>query len=914
MTRFYRCLLRAYPRWFRERYEADLVVAFAADRARYQGRLGWIRFWLFIVHDVAISASRIRWAASPSASPVIDSPPRSTCDMVDTLLNDIRYALRWMRKSPGFSAVAILSLGLGVGVNTAIFSLVDSLLFRPLPVTSPETLADVFTTGGGGDPYGTSSYQDFLDLKTHNGVFADMLGYSPVMAPVSLGERSRMTLGQIVTSNHFTMLGIQPRLGRLLVASDDDPSASRVVVISYRMWQRDFGSDAAVAGKTLTLRGLQYSIVGVAPETFTGVVPLLTPDFWLPIQHAEEVQPLGITDSVPSPIGKTRLERRGLRWMFVKGRLKPGVNAQAANANMALIGRQLEAANGPTNKDRKMTALPTKDVRLLVPQAGGIVSLGAAGLMTVVGLVLLIACANVAGMLFARASVRRREISVRLAIGASRRRLIQQLLIEGAVLGTLGAIAATALAYALVQGLQAIQLPLPVDIAFDLRVDGRVLTFAILVAAISGICAALLPALKASAPSLVGDLRGEAPTRRIGRRRFVVRDALVVGQVALTMVLLVVAGLLLRSLGASRNADVGFQPSGLAAISLDTGMVRYDEQRSGEFWRDALARVRALPEVENAGLVTPTLPFTLNFSSSDIRVDSRTYSEGQRGETIPQSAISPTYLDTLGVSVLEGRGIADTDAKGSPGVVVINQTMARLFWPKDSAVGHTVQVVSGPQTPVAAYRIIGVAHDHKQHTVLERASPLVYFAESQRPNPRFKFIVARSSGDADALLAAMGRELRTIEPTLVFMSNATMEENLGTSLMPARIGAVLASVFGGFGTLLAAMGLYGLIAFSVARRTREIGVRIALGADPVSVLSMVMRQGFSVVGVGVIAGAMLAAGAAAAMRGLLFDVGPLDPLAWAFAIAVMIGAVGLANLIPARRAMRIDPMAALRIE
>jgi predicted permease len=832
--------------------------------------------------------------------------------MAETLLKDIRYALRWMARSPGFSAVAILSLGLGVGVNTAMFSLVDSLLFRPLPVTSPETLVDVFTTGGDGDEYATSSYQDFLDLKEQNTAFRDMLGYSPMMAPLSLGDRSRIALGQVVTSNHFTMLGVQPALGRLLVPSDDDPGAERVVVIAHRMWQREFGSDPAVAGKTLTLRGLPYTIAGVAPRAFTGVVPLLTPELWLPIQYVEEVEPAGINDNVPSPVGKTRLERRGFRWMFVKGRLKPGVTAAQANANVALIGRQLEAANVQTNKDRRIAAVPTGDVRLLVPQAGGILSIGAAGLMTVVGLVLLIACANVAGMLLARASARRREISVRLAIGASRGRLIQQLLVEGALLGTLGAAAAVALAWALVQGLRGIRLPLPVDVAFDLRIDARVLTFSIVVAVITGVLAGLLPALKASAPSLVGDLRGDAPSGKLGRRRFAVRDVLVVSQVALTAVLLVVAGLLLRSLGASQRADVGFDPRGLAAISFDTDMVRYSSERSQVFWREALTRVRALPGVQSAGFASPSLPFAFNFSTSEMRVDSRTYSEGQRGESIENNMISPAYLETLGVPIVEGRGFAETDIAGSPEVVVINQTMARTFWPNESAVGHTVQVLNGTQS--RTYRIVGVNRDHKHHGVLERPYPFAYFADSQRPNPSYKYIVARTNGGADALLAAMRRELLSMESGLVFMGNSTMEQNMGMSLMPARVGAMLAAGFGGLGTLLAAIGLYGVIAFSVTRRTREIGVRMALGAKPSGVLSMVMRQGSVIVAVGLVVGAVLAAAAASALQGLLYGITPFDPLAWGFAIAAMVAAAALANFVPARRAMRIDPMTALRIE
>jgi predicted permease len=831
--------------------------------------------------------------------------------MVESLLKDVRYALRWMRRSPGFSAVAILSLGLGVGVNTAMFSLVDSLLFRPLPVESPKTLVDVFTAGGDGDEYATSSYQDFLDLKKQNTVFSDMMGYSPMMAPLSLGDRSRITLGQIVTSNHFTMLGVQPLLGRLLVPSDDDAGAPRVVVLSYRMWQREFGGDPAVVGKTLTLRSLPYTIAGVAPESFTGVVPLLTPELWMPVQYVEEVEPAGINDSVPSPIGNTRLERRGMRWMFIKGRLKPGVTAQQANANVALIGRQLEAANTQTNTDRRMAAIPTGDVRLFVPQAGGVLSIGAAGVMSIVGLVLLIACANVAGMLLARASARRREISVRLAIGASRSRLIQQLLVEGALLGMLGAIAAVALSWAMVRGVQGIKLPLPVDVALDLRIDVRVLTFSIIVAALTGMLAGLLPALKASAPSLVSDLRGDAPASRIGKRRFSLRDVLVVSQVALTAVLLVVAGLLLRSLGASQRADVGFDPRGLAAISLDPDMVRYNQERSDVFWRDAVARIRALPGVQAVGLVGSTLPFTFNFSQQEMRVDSRTYSEGQRGEILENVAISPDYLKTLGVRIIDGRDINDRDLPGSEDVVVINQTMAERFWSGQPAVGHTVQVVN--PTRSRTYRIVGVSSNHKQHGVLEQPAPMVYFSDAQRI-ARYKFIVARTTGSADALLLDMRRELFALEPNLVFMNNATMEQNMGTSLMPARVGAILATAFGGLGTLLAAIGLYGVIAFSVARRTREIGLRMALGAKPESVLSMIMQQGFTIVAIGLGAGALLAAGAAFALRGVLYGITPFDPMAWSLAIAAMIAAAAFANFVPARRAMRVDPMTALRTE
>jgi predicted permease len=829
--------------------------------------------------------------------------------MLESIRKDVAYAWRAMRHSPGFFAVAVLSLGLGVGVNVAMFAVVDALLFRPLPVASPDTLVDVFTSSGDGDEYATTSYPDFLDLQRRDDVFSEVTAYSPMMAPLNLGDRARIVLGQVVTANHFTMLGIRPALGRLLDPGDDRPGAARVVVLSHRMWQREFGGDPAVVGRALTLRGQAYAIVGVAPASFTGVVPLLVPELWLPLQHVEDVEPAGIIDVVPSPGATARLERRGTRWMFVKGRLKPGVDAAAAHANVALLGRQLAEAYPATNRDRRMAAIPTRDVRLLVPQAGAPLSAGAAGVMAVTGLVLLIACANVAGLLLARSSARAREIGVRLALGASRGRLVQQLLVEGVVLGIAGAAVALGAAWALVQALERIPWPLPVEVVLDLRLDWRVTAFAIAAGALTGIVASLAPALKASRPSLVGDLKGEAPSMRGAGRRWALRDGLVVLQVALTAVLLVVAGLLLRSLGASERADVGFETRGLAAIAFDTDMSRYTPERGVEFWRQVLARARALPGVTAAGLVTPTLPFTFNFNQQELRIDTRTYAEGQRGDTIENVAVSPGYLTALGARVLEGRDVDATDVPGAPDVVLVNDVMARAYWPGASAVGHVVTVASTGRRS----RVVGVVSDYKRHGVLEAPAPFAYFAADQRP-ARYNFLLARTSGDAAALVSALRRELLTMEPGLVFTEARTMEQALASTLVPARVGAWLAAGFGALGIALASIGLYGVLAFSVARRTREIGVRIALGATPSQVLALVLRQGFTLVGVGLALGAGLAAAAAVALRGLLYGVAALDPGAWLATVAVLAVAATIAHVVPVRRALGVAPTTALRAE
>jgi predicted permease len=826
------------------------------------------------------------------------------------MLHDVKYALRWLRRSPGFAAVAILSLGLGIGANTAMFSLVDAVLLRPIPVSDPDTLVDVFTNSSDGDQYATSSYPDFLDLKAQNTVFSDMTAYSMMFAPLNLGDRARLVMGHIVTGNHFKLLGVRPMLGRGLQPGDDRPDADRVVVISHRMWQGDFGADPSIVGKTLQLRGQPYTVVGVAPAAFTGVVPIIVPELWLPIAFADEIEPAGINDNVPSPTGRTRLERRGSRWLFVKGRLKPGATAEAAAANVSVIASQLAASYPETNRNRRMAAIATSDVRMLVPQAGGVLSIGSAGVMSVVGLVLLIACANVAGMLLARASARNREISVRLAIGASRAHIVRQMLSEGLVLGLAGAAVAVAIAWGLVRLLLSMKLPLPSAILLDVRTDWRVLTFAVGIAVAAGILAALTPALKASSMRLSADLRGEIPAARVVGRRWALRDVLVVTQLALTTVLLVVAGLLLRSLALSQAADVGFRTNGLAMVSADTGMVRYETERSEQFWQEALARVQALPGVDAAALVSPRLPFDVNYNQTGIRIDGRVYETVDQGETVANVAVTHEYFGTMDIPIVEGRGFTSADRRGAPLVAVVNETMAKRFWPNESAVGKTFALVYGKGEK---YEVVGVSRDHRVFAVNERPAPYLHFAAAQRP-ARYNYVVARTRGDAGQLLAAVRREMLALEPGLVFIGSNTMASNLELSLLPQRTGALLALGFGGVGTLLAAIGLYGVIAFSVARRTREIGVRVAIGAATSDVLGLVLRQGLTLALIGTAVGVILAAVIARLLSGLLYQVGPFDVLAWMAALAVLFAAAVAANLVPARRAIRVDPVTALRTE
>lgn len=827
-----------------------------------------------------------------------------------TMGHDLRYAIRSLRRSPGFAAIAILSLGLGTGVNTAMFSLVDAVLFRPLPVAAPEQLVDVFTSGGDGDEYATSSYPDFLDLKAANTVFSDMTAYSMALAPLNLGDRSRLAMGHLVTGNHFAFLGIQPLVGRLLQPADDAPGAEPVVVLSHRLWQAEFGGDPTIVGRPLMVRGLPFTIAGVAPPTFTGAIPLMVPEIWLPVTHAEEVEPAGIIDVVPSPTGRTQLERRGRRWLFVKGRLLDGATMEQARAQIPVLGVQLAAAHPETNRDRRMAAFATRDVPFLVPQSAAALSTGATGVMAVVGLVLLIACANVAGMLLARASSRTREISLRLAIGASRGQIVRQMLAEGLVLGSGGAVVAGVLAWAMLRLVLSIPLPLPAAVALDVPLDTRAFVFALVIALVAGVLASLAPALKSSSMRLAGDLRGAVAAVRVGGRRVALGDALVVGQLALTFVLTVIAGLLLRSLWVSQSADVGFRTAGLAMVSADPGMVRYPAERTRQFWTDALARVRQLPGVTGAALATPRVPFDVNHSQTTLAIDGRSYPPDSRGNSIANVAVSPEYFSLLDIPIVAGRAISDADRPGAPLVAVVNETMARRFWPDGDAVGRTFRL---PLRGGQQVEVVGVARDHRVFAVAERPTPYVHFAAAQQPSD-YNYLIARTSSDAGALVAAMRRELLRLEPGLVFLASSTMTTTMAASLLPQRLAALLAAGFGGVGLLLAAVGLYGAIAYSVARRTREIGVRLAVGAAAGGVLALVMRQGMTLAVVGLVIGGSLAAVAATLLEGALYGVGTGDVVAWGGAAAGLLLAAALANFVPARRAMRVDPVTALRAE
>ena len=532
--------------------------------------------------------------------------------------------------------------------------------------------------------------------------------------------------------------------------------------------------------------------------------------------------------------------------------------------------------------------------------------------MVVVGLVLLIACANVASMLLARASGRQKEIGIRLAIGASRGRLARQLVTESVVMSAIGAVAGLVIALVLTRIAMSINLPTPIPFSFDVRIDTRVLAFTTTAAMFAGLLAGLAPALKASNPDLVTELRGERVVALTAGHRWTLRDLLVAGQIGVTAVLLVASALLTRSLAASQRADIGFAPGRVAVLSTDTGMAGYTPAASEQFYGEALRRVRAIPGVESAALAT-RVPFSVNANRWDIWVPGR-HDTSSRPDVVDVTRVSPEYFDTLGVAILEGRNFSDADRLDTTRVAIVNEAMARRYWPGESAIGKTFRTRNA-EGPV--FEIVGVSADHKIATVGEPPLPFVQLARAQQPNP-YSFVMARTRSDATTLLRDMRRALLALEPNLVFVESQTMEAEVGATLFPVRAGAVVVAGVSAVAMLLAAIGLYGVIAYSVSRRTREIGIRMALGAAPSAVLASVLRQGLVVsltgLGIGVALAAVLALVGGSAAAAVLYGVRLADPLSWLAAAATLVLVTVLANIVPAWRASRVQPSEALRTE
>ncbi|HEV3469188.1 MAG TPA: ABC transporter permease [Pyrinomonadaceae bacterium] len=815
-----------------------------------------------------------------------------------TLLQDLRYGLRMLRKTPGFTLVALVSLALGIGVNTAIFSLVNAVLLRPVPVVRGQGRIVWLRA--------PSSYPDFLDYRERARSLEGMTAVTGTSEfSLNSGGESELVTGEFVSANYFDVLGVAAARGRTF-APEEDRTPAPVVVLAHQLWRTRFGSDPSVVGRQINLNGLGFTVVGVAPEKFIGTEVGLDRELWVPLS----MHPVLYPPAAKASAGREDLfGERNSHWLRVFARLREGVSREQAGAELTNIARAVaEAHYGRADAEalrrvellRMSGGMDPGDREQALPVAGM--------MMAVVGLVLLIACANLGGLLVARAAVRRRETAIRQALGAGRLRLVRQWLTESVLLGVLGGALGLLLALwgndlmvAYAQGT-----PLA---ALDLGIDYRVLAFTSAASVATGVVFGLAPALQASRLDIVTALKSEDALGHAGARRSRLRAAFVAAQVALSAVLLVGAGLFIRSLQSAHSIDPGFRVERALTVPVNLGLLRYEEGEGRGFYRELLARVGALAGVESASLVRfPPLGFS--YAQGQVFAEGRELRPGEEGTTVGFNVVGPGYLRTMGTPLLRGREFAEADRAGAPGVAVVSEALADALWPGQDALGKRLSF-EGTRGPFL--EVVGVARDVKYRSLGDAARPYLYLPVLQSYEPRMTLVV-RTEGEPQALAGAVREQVRALDANLPVADVRTLGEQLALSLLPSRAAAWTLGGFGLLALALAAIGIYGVVSYAVAQRTREIGVRVALGAQRRDVLRLVMGEGMLVVGLGVAAGLLLSLAATRVVAGFLYGVGATDPLTFA-GVPLLLGAIALAaGYLPARRAAKVDPAVALRHE
>jgi len=819
---------------------------------------------------------------------------------------DLRFGARQLLQRPGFAAVAIGSLALGIGLNVTIFSVVNAVLLRGQQLARPDQLVEIYSGLSKDYPQLTTSYPDFQDIGRASDALTSVAGSSYVRGILSTTGRGSLITGETITPNYFDLLGIPIPLGRSFREDENaTPNAAPVMIVSHGLWQRNLGGTPDAIGKTVKISGIDYTVVGVAPRQFTGTIPGVPADFWVPLMMVDRFAFSGIQSNTDEDPGDTRLTRRGSRWLFVKGRLKDGRTIEEARSQLEALYARLRTEYPNTNKDVTVNLVPAAGIRFH-PALDGYFEAASLGLTGAVALVLLVACGNVASLLLARASARRRELAIRAAIGASRRRLIQQLLAEGMVLATAGGVLGVVIAWwagGALAGLMDTDV-FPMRIAFDFAIDRTVLLFALAATAVTTVVFGLAPAWSASKPELVPALK--ASMEGEGRARFSSRDLLVVGQLALSAVLLVAGALLVRGLAVAQGTDIGYDPRSLTLLTFNLGMNGYDDDRAGAFRERALDRLRSLPGVTSVTTAT-RLPFSPDINMSGVRVQGFHTPEEQE-TPVDTVGVGEDYFATIGVPIITGRALTRDDLENRRRVAVINETLARQYWPT-GAVGQQFYM-GGYHTP--AWEVVGVSRDHKVRSVGE--DPRAYLHVPDGLKDTSQSFIVRTATPPTSALPMLREALWSIEPEIVFTEDVAASEVAETTMLPTRIGAILLGAFGALALGLAAIGLYGVVAYSVSQRTREIGIRVALGAPRGSVLRLLASRGARLAVIGLVIGALGAAAVGRLLTSMLYGVSAFDMMAFGAAATVLLAIAGIANIVPALAALRVDPVKALRSE
>ena len=802
---------------------------------------------------------------------------------MESLLQDARFALRGLRRNPGFTAVALLTLALGVGANTAVFSLVNGIVLRPLPYPEADELVLLYQANvRSGETLGRVSFEDLTDWQARARSLASMAGFAPVPR-ILTGEGDPVEVETtFVTPAFFDVLGVRADLGRTL-EPDDHRLALRNAVISHGLWRTTLGGDPEVVGRSVLLLGEPYTVVGVMPESVRHPTP--ETDVWIP---QSLVEPNVFSNGPP---------RRGDRYLQAFGRLASGVDPAAAQRELTAVSSDLASTYPDTNADWEAAAV--------VPLQESVVGDVDRALFTVlamVGLILLIACANLANLLLARGSVRQRELAVRATLGAGRRRVVGQLVTESLVLAALGGLLGIALSWGAVRGILALgagTLPRVQDV----RVDATVIGFALVLTLVTGLLFGLVPALRLAQLDPQRDLRGARGAAGSDGQRL--RSTLVAAEVALSVVLLVGAGLMARSFLALRSVDAGFRPAGVLTATMQMNLTGVSPEDGAPFLvqrrEEILRRVRELPGVESAGMINvfPLHPggFSLEYTRAD--------GEGEAGVHADTRYVDPGYVRTMGIPLVRGEHLPDQLAPGEPVPVLMSESAARRLWPNEDPVGRRIAVPWGESV------VRGVVGDVRQVGLAQEAQPAVYFP--QRIAPRLMAtLVVRTPGDPTSLADPVRRVVQEIDPNQPIRTLQPLEALTAESIARERFFTVLFAIFGALALTLSAVGVYGVLAYAVRQRTQEIGVRMALGAGGGDVLRMVAGRGMKVVGVGVVLGTLAALALTRLLASQLYGIAPTDPLAFASAVAFLFGMAALAMYVPARRAMSVPPLVALR--
>jgi predicted permease len=820
---------------------------------------------------------------------------------MSNLSQDFCYAIRMLAKSPGFTAVAVLTLAAGIGANTAVFSIVNSFLLNPLPVKDPAHLVVVAYHDPKANYPHELSNPDFQDFQAHSEVTSAMTAFLVNFAGLSTGNRSERVLVTYTKGNYFSSLGIQPALGRLFLPGEGDtPGADPVIVLGYAYWMRRFNGNPSVVGQSVNLNGRPVTVIGVAPKTFFGTFYIV---------DADAYAPLGLfAGSAGSADLLTDRKDHQLR---VLGYLKPGISIQKARLSLQQTADNLARAYPDTDTGLQMDVIPEELAR---PEASSASSwpLISAVFLGLVGLVLIVTCVNVTNLLLSRASTRAKEMAVRAALGASRLRLFQQLLTESLLLSSLGAIGGGVVGVWLMKWVETIHLPGDAALRTNQPFDWRMFLFVGLVAAASGLLAGLLPALRATRIDLNDTLRESGRSLTSGAAHNRIRNVLVVAQAAGSLVVLIMAGLFLHSLQRAEKADLGFKPEHVLNLTMDVQELGYDEQRGASFYRQLGSRVRALPGVHSAAFAY-SVPMGYYSSGRNAL-----WNESQRGlpaSEVPAvrfNKVDSDYFRAMGIEIIRGRAIDDRDQSTTPLVAVINENLAQKLWPGRDPLGHHFRRVSGEGPDI---EVVGVAKYSKVAFIAENPAPYFYVPLNQNYTS-VRVLHVRSSLPPAAIAHEIEAQVHALDANLPVFDVMPMTESLqgGNGFFFLRIAATFAGALGGLSLLLAVVGMYGVISYAVNQRIHEIGIRIALGAQQQNIFSMVLGQGLKLAFTGLAIGVALSVGLSRFLASLLVNTGALDPLAYASAAVLLIAVAVLACYIPARRAMRVDPMVALRYQ